>query len=49
MAWRDLVKTPCGEARQGSERNMSYSLNSSKEGYIREYIGEYCRGYKGGY
>ena len=24
---------------------MSYSLNSSKGGYIRDYIGDYYRGY----
>ena len=28
---------------------MSYSLNSSKGGYIREYIGDYYRGYQGRY
>ena len=28
---------------------VSYGLNSSKGGFIGDYIGEYHRGYEGGY
>ena len=28
--------------------HMSYSLNSLKGAYIRDYIGDYYRGYEGG-
>ena len=28
--------------------HVTYNLNSSKGGYIRDYIGDYYRGYQGG-
>ena len=31
------------------QKHMSSSLNSLKRGYIREYIGDYYRGYFGAY
>ena len=41
------VLASCIPGRPGT--HMSYSLNSLKGGYIRDYIGDYYRGYEGGY